>query len=67
MLGVIYRIDENIFSSDALEIANPYTMFQNYWTGQLDGTFTGSGATGVVATYTSDDVSILGGLAGVRQ
>lgn len=65
--NIIIDTKDGTFSSDALEIANPYTMFQNYWTGQLDGTFTGSGATGVVATYTSDDGSILGGLAGVRQ
>ena len=65
--NIIIDTRDGKFSSDAVEIANPYTMFQNYWTGQIDGTFTGSGASGVVATYTSDDGSILGGLAGVRQ
>ena len=54
------------FSSNNLAINNPFIIGKNTWTGELDGTFTGTQASGVAGVYSSTDGELNGGFAGTR-
>ena len=56
------------FGSKDVLIHNPYTiMMKNNWVGELDGTFTGQAAAGVIGVFSSTDGQVFGGLAGTQD
>jgi len=55
------------FQSDNVTINNPYSVnLGSLKNGELDGTFTGTGAKGVVGVYSSSDGKVSGCIAGSR-
>ena len=54
------------FETNNLSIYNPYTVYESSKSGELDGTFTGSGASGVVGVYSSSDGTVSGTFSGSR-
>ncbi|MDA8821613.1 hypothetical protein N9N45_04875 [Planktomarina temperata] len=55
------------FSSNNLAINTPYTIIKkDSWTGEVDGTFTGAAASGVLGVYSSTVGELNGSFAGTR-
>jgi len=64
---IIINTPTGQFSSNNLAINNPYTIIiKDSWTGEVDGTFTGAAASGVLGVYSSTDGELNGGFAGTR-
>lgn len=60
------HVSTGTFSSNNLTIASPFSIFNSTYTAQLDGSFTGVNASGVVGVYSTTGGEKVGGFAGVR-
>jgi hypothetical protein len=60
------KVNTGTFSSNNLTIASPFSIFNPTYTAQLDGSFTGVNASGVVGVYSTTGGEKVGGFAGVR-
>lgn len=60
------NVNDGTFSSNNLTIACQVCILTPVYSAQLDGSFTGSAASGVVGVYSNTGSEIVGGFAGVR-
>ena len=60
------NLSSGTFSSNSLNIRSDILISNPSYSGQIDGTFTGKDASGVVGVYSTTGGELIGGFAGVR-